>query len=832
MSGISELTSSQPWVGIDPQAANFLATGSSFIPTGPGKRTLSTPTGWPLDTFHQVYKKTNINVSIPTPQPTSNGPPTATFTGFYWAGNVGSTSAAPTWTWTTTGSPTSIAYTVLSGSTSTPSVVSATGTLSGTATSFAFSGATQNDYYYKLQLVLSPGSITVNSTVNQNHLADPKIAFVSFAFAGVLESATPIPTWTWTLAGGGAVASQTAILYTATAADPTTFTLLTSPSLTSSQTTYQYPYTNPSVQGAYFKLVVNAINATSTQTMTNVSPINGLPISNYQFASFAYAGTTGSTSALPTWTFTNSGGAVDLLRVTLETSTDNVTYSTLISLLSISTSSLSYQYTGATVPYNFYRLTVLGSDSYTLLNSTFTNTSSQNGTPPPSPKITLAAKGSLFYGNVGTTSALPSIVTWYDDSGPAVSILYCRLYTGTTSNPTTLVDTQTIDTTLVNQAVPTQSSVTTVIGNYYRFILTATYGGSLTKTYTYDLPRNKTPTVSFSQIKTQSVVFTSIITNSDGTKILATSNSTAPIQSTDSGSSWFATGFPYPDYTPRVVTGTNAMTNLCFNCTNGIITSVDSGNTCYTTGETVYYNYPSAVGNSYVLIPTKPLRISLTSPYTSYTDISTQPTSTISSTTTRVCASDNGGDNATNILVCFNPTTGLASGAQYSMVTNNAGSSWTLFNFNSSVDDPHGLYGGEYPQACCCTPDFTTIYAFMSYNSALTSIQMYGVSCYVSRDSGATWTRKFMSHDPLLIRGARCSADGSYVVLNTLGGNNPSLLISTNYGDTFAFVGFPYGEVNNNPLCVALASSTKQIYALGNNSMSGGTSSIYTLAIS
>jgi len=85
--------------------------------------------------------------------------PTATITGFSWGGVIGSTSAAPSWTWSYGGgASTGVTWTLYGDSSATPTTVLDSGT--SAITSYSYSGATVNTYYYKFSVTVTNGVST------------------------------------------------------------------------------------------------------------------------------------------------------------------------------------------------------------------------------------------------------------------------------------------------------------------------------------------------------------------------------------------------------------------------------------------------------------------------------------------------------------------------------------------------------------------------------------------------------------------------------------------------------------------------------------------------
>jgi hypothetical protein len=148
MSSVSELTTKQPWFA--------QAHGGFFMPTGPCQTYYAPPTGNPIDLVHTNFASTPLAQALP---PVASGPtpsaPTVTFVSFVWTGTKGSSNAIPTWTWSlSTGinAPTSLAVTVYSDASNPPTTLLVTPTLSATAITYAYTGTTIANNYYKISV--------------------------------------------------------------------------------------------------------------------------------------------------------------------------------------------------------------------------------------------------------------------------------------------------------------------------------------------------------------------------------------------------------------------------------------------------------------------------------------------------------------------------------------------------------------------------------------------------------------------------------------------------------------------------------------------------------
>lgn len=199
--------------------------------------------------------------------------PVITPESFVWTGTVGSTSAAPKWTWLSTGGVAdSITASIYGDASATPTTLLTTGSGGNSFLTLDYTGATVANYYYKITVNAENGigNATPVSDTQQNVLAAPTATLATSGFDGTQGGTSSLPYWTWTY-GGGTPASYAWTVYGDTSATPTTVL----DSGTSSITSYQY--TGVTVNGYYYKLSVTAMNAggsgSFSDTLNNTGPI-------------------------------------------------------------------------------------------------------------------------------------------------------------------------------------------------------------------------------------------------------------------------------------------------------------------------------------------------------------------------------------------------------------------------------------------------------------------------------------------------------------------------------------------------------------------------------
>lgn len=282
------------------------------------------------------------------------------------------------------------------------------------------------------------------------------ITFLSFAWqGGGRGSTTAQPTWNWSFSGGR-FSSYTLELYADTNNPPTTLvTGTTAPS--GSATTYTFP--GATVENYYYKLVLTGINGVSSSGFTNIQ-YNLLTATNITLTSFSWGGTEGSTTAQPTWNWTNSGGAISSYTMVLYADTNNPPSTIVSGTTTPSASATSYTYPGSTVLGYYYMLYIRANNATG--NSSITD-SRRNGVPPPN----LSLASFSFAGGFGT-DAQPTW-TWTNSGGDIVSYtLY--IYSDTNNPPTTEVESATPDSSTLSYVYDNP----TTADNFYKIAVTAT----------------------------------------------------------------------------------------------------------------------------------------------------------------------------------------------------------------------------------------------------------------------------------------------------------------------------------------------------------------------
>lgn len=293
--------------------------------------------------------------------------------------------------------------------------------------------------------VIPPGSSSAP-------IAAPTVTITSFSFAGAEGSTSAQPTWNWVY-GGGPAASYTWTVFGDASATPTTVIASGTTPITS------YVYTGATVANYYYKITVSATNttasATASDTRQNVAAVAPPTVT---LTSFGFAGVAGSTSAQPTWNWTYGGGAATSYVWTVFGDAS----ATPTTVLATGTTPItSYAYTGATVGFYYYKITVsatnataTGSASYTQRNSPIVG--------PPSVTITSFS----FAGVQGSTSAQP---TWNWSYGGGLADTYTWTVFGDASTtPTTIIASGTTPITSYAYTAPT------VANYYYKITVTAT----------------------------------------------------------------------------------------------------------------------------------------------------------------------------------------------------------------------------------------------------------------------------------------------------------------------------------------------------------------------
>lgn len=391
--------------------------------------------------------------------------PVLTYLASYFDGTHGSTSALPTWVWNLSGGELATqSYTLYGDASNPPTTVLASGFLSTTAFTYAYSGATVLDYYYKLVVTgtNTGGTSSFNDAI-QNLPYPPIISFTSFSWLGTLGSISASPQWTWSFSGG-AVVSLSFVLYDDNFDPPTS--VIAAGSLSSSDTTYNY--TGTTVANDYYRLVVTATNSGGSDYFTNTQ--RNLAAPSIALASFSWTGGQGLTTSAPQWTWTSTGGAVASYNVRLLERVMSTPPYVLIANQTLSGSALSYLYSGATQQDYEYQVRVTAFNATG--NSNFIDTE-QNLLLSPNPVFTSFA----WDGTDGSGySTLPHWY-WTNTGGGNLISQNWMLYGGSTNPPTTYLDSG----TLLATDTDYQWGGTTVPMDYYQFVLqqtnTASAGG-------------------------------------------------------------------------------------------------------------------------------------------------------------------------------------------------------------------------------------------------------------------------------------------------------------------------------------------------------------------
>ena len=412
-----------------------------------------------------------------------NSDASAAFSSFAWAGGIGTLTAQPTWTWTiaSLSSPVSVpdtlTYQLYADTSATPTTLILTGSLPAgygitpATTSFAFAGATLLNRYYKLNLYCNGTLSFTNTQQNLSSLTVPRFTLASFIWGGGQGSTSSTPKWTW-VSAGGQPDTITATIYGDASATPTT-QLLTQ---TGDSTFLTLGYLGSTPGNYYYKIIITGTNGigTSSPPLTDTEQ-NVVVAPTVALSSFAFDGSLGSTTAYPHWTWAYGGGPITSYSWTVYGDTSSTPTTVLVS----GTSSITdYQFVGATVAGYYYRIVVAPSNAGGTANLDDTRLNLN----PPGVSITASS--------IGTgTAAAPSVTAFTNyGAGYAAASLAFKLYVSKgTSDPGTaptgynLVVTSTI--------TPTGSdtftySGATVIGKYYRYIVTATNAAGSTSSQT------------------------------------------------------------------------------------------------------------------------------------------------------------------------------------------------------------------------------------------------------------------------------------------------------------------------------------------------------------
>lgn len=394
-----------------------------------------------------------------TGTPGYNSDATATFSSFSWAGGIGTTSAQPTWVWTISGTNTSVPDT-LTYKLYQNSTLLVSGSLPAgygytpPTTTYTYNGTTLLNGIYQLVLYCNGVQSFTNSETNTSSLTVPRITPSSFNFASTLGGPAAAPTWTWTLSGG-TPDTMTVNLYGDSSTTPTTLL-----DTRSSYLITNYVYNGTTVGNYYYKIVVSASNAAGSATPymdTECNTLTQQPFVNLSGDQFN--GSSGTTYAQPSWTWTYGGGPpasyawilyIDpAYPLTLNPST----------IADSGTSAItSYTYNGSTIPTYSYGFVVTATNPL----------GSDNGNGPWVLQNYAPVTASIT-SSIGTgTSAMPSATV---TSSNATSIRFRLYQSKTTTNPGSSLSACTLIGSY-NNLSPTGNdtyafSNTTIIGRWY-----------------------------------------------------------------------------------------------------------------------------------------------------------------------------------------------------------------------------------------------------------------------------------------------------------------------------------------------------------------------------
>ena len=260
-------------------STSALGTSLSITPPAAGDTSYTYAGATVNDTFYSfLLVATNVTSSSTLSQPTpirNRAAPVITLTSFTFGGTVGSTSAAPTLVWSSTGGAVeSYALVVYGDANSTPTtVLSSTPPASGDL-SYAYPGSTVNSFYYKMVLtatnVTGPDSVITTSVIL--NISPPSLSQTSFAFEGTKGSEDAEPTLNWSNSGGAVVSYDIVLWYGATT--PPTNKLILTPAPAIGDTSYTY--TGTTTAGFYYKFDLAANNAGGQNTLTTSIILNTL----------------------------------------------------------------------------------------------------------------------------------------------------------------------------------------------------------------------------------------------------------------------------------------------------------------------------------------------------------------------------------------------------------------------------------------------------------------------------------------------------------------------------------------------------------------------------
>ena len=492
-----------------------LGTSLSITPPAVGDTTYTYAGATVNDTFYSfLLVATNVTSSSTLSQPTAKrnrAAPVITQTSFAFGGTVGSTSAAPTLVWSSTGGTIeSYALVVYGDANSTPTTVLASTPPAVGNTTYVYPGSTVASYYYQMVLtatnVTSPASVITTSVIS--NITAPSLSLVSFAFAGTIGTVNANPTLTWSNSGG-TVASYTLTLKNGATSPPGTSLTLTPPASGATTANYVYTYfangdpmpvtgssiTITNVSGSTivrFRITdsydvisdTSGLSVAMGQTYTFSLPRDVTP-NSYNFSILAYYG----------------GGSPNQLYLV---SSNNG----LISITTFYGTFLNVGLSNFTIASYYYQYVLVATNAGG--SNTLTTSIIFNITAPSLSEISFA-----FAGTSGSINANPTL-TW-SNSGGAVASYTLTLKNGATSPPGTSVTltppasgattTNYVYTYFANgDPMPVTGSsitITNVSGStIVRFRITDSYdvisdtsglSVAMGQTYTFSLPRDVTP---------------------------------------------------------------------------------------------------------------------------------------------------------------------------------------------------------------------------------------------------------------------------------------------------------------------------------------------------
>lgn len=304
-------------------------------------------------TMEVTATNTGGSSSFNNTQVNNRVPPVITFSSFAFAGTIGGVSATPTWNWTLSGGAVAtMSFTLYADATPSPTSVVASGTLSTTATSYAYTGATVADYYYRLvvSVVNTGGSDSFDDTNRQN-LRPPVIAFASFSWTGGQGLTTAAPEWTWTSTGGAPASYQVRLLERVFGVPP--YVLIDTQ--TPSGTTLSYLYSGAVQQDYEYEARVTAFNSSGSSNFNNAQQ-NLLLSPNPVETAFAWDGVDGSGYyTQPHWYWTNTGGKNLIGQSYVIYGDASNPPTTVVDVGSLSTTDTDFQWNVATTPNDYYQ---------------------------------------------------------------------------------------------------------------------------------------------------------------------------------------------------------------------------------------------------------------------------------------------------------------------------------------------------------------------------------------------------------------------------------------------------------------------------------------------